>query len=241
MWGLNIWDLLARGGMVMWPLLFCSVLSVAITIERLCYFAVKATRYSRFQSQLEKMMRGNDIPAAEAFVSLHRSPLARVAKTYLSHLSQPSTIRQEAATREASLQLTHLERRLGWLSIIGTLAPMIGLLGTVIGLVDAFQQIELAGGQVQPSDLAAGIWKALLTTVFGLIVALPTLAIFHVFDSRVGSLALQMQWLVAHLNEWTSTTSHETHIVSPTGTVAPQPAPGSAPSAQPAALSVEEG
>ena len=80
---------------------------------------------------------------------------------------------------------------------------MIGLLGTVIGLVDAFQQIELAGGQVQPSDLAAGIWKALLTTVFGLIVALPTLAVYHAFDSRVGSLALQMQWLVAHLNEWT--------------------------------------
>ena len=241
MWGLDIWELLTRGGVVMWPLLCCSVLSVAIAIERLCYFSIKATRYSRFQGHLEKLMRAKDIQAADSFVSFHRSPLARVAKTYLSHISQPASLRQEAATREASLQLTHLERRLGWLSIIGTLAPMIGLLGTVIGLVDAFQQIELAGGQVQPSDLAAGIWKALLTTVFGLIVALPTLAIFHVFDSRVGSLALQMQWLVAHLNEWTSTTSHETHIVSPAGTVAPQPAPVSAPSAQPAALSVEEG
>ena len=239
MWGLNIWDLLARGGMVMWPLLFCSVLSVAITIERLCYFAVKATRYSRFQGHLEKLVREKDIQGADSFVSFHRSPLARVAKTYLSHVSQTSQIRQEAATREASLQLTYLERRLGWLSIIGTLAPMIGLLGTVIGLVDAFQQIELAGGQVQPSDLAAGIWKALLTTVFGLIVALPTLAVFHLFDSRVGSLALQMQWLVAHLNEWTSISSQESQVGNPDTVPAAQPRP--APATQSAAVGGKEG
>ena len=241
MWGLDIWELLTRGGMVMWPLLICSVLSVAITIERLCYFAVKSTRYTRFQSHLEKLMRAKDIQAADSFVSFHRSPLARVAKTYLSHMSQPSSLRQEAASREASLQLTHLERRLGWLSIIGTLAPMIGLLGTVIGLVEAFQQIELAGGQVQPSDLAAGIWKALLTTVFGLVVALPTLAIFHLFDSRVGSLALQMQWLVAHLNEWTSTASNDSPIVTPTAVPAVPQVSAPTSTAQPAALSVEEG
>jgi len=241
MWGLDIWELLTRGGMVMWPLLVCSVLSVAITIERLCYFTVKSTRYSRFQGHLEKLMRTKDIQGADSFVSFHRSPLARVAKTYLSHMTHPSSIRQEAATREASLQLTHLERRLGWLSIIGTLAPMIGLLGTVIGLVEAFQQIELAGGQVQPSDLAAGIWKALLTTVFGLIVALPTLAIFHLFDSRVGSMALQMQWLVAHLNEWTSTASNDSPIVNTNAVPAANTAAGPAPTAQPAVLSVEEG
>lgn len=241
MWGLDIWELLTRGGMVMWPLLICSVLSVAITIERLCYFAVKSTRYTRFQGHLEKLMRAKDIQAADSFVSFHRSPLARVAKTYLSHISHPSSLRQEAASREASLQLTHLERRLGWLSIIGTLAPMIGLLGTVIGLVEAFQQIELAGGQVQPSDLAAGIWKALLTTVFGLVVALPTLAIFHLFDSRVGSLALQMQWLVAHLNEWTSTASNDSPIVNPSAATATNPASGPTSTTQPATLSVEEG
>ena len=241
MWGLDIWELLTRGGMVMWPLLICSVLSVAITIERLCYFAVKSTRYTRFQGHLEKLMRAKDIQAADSFVSFHRSPLARVAKTYLSHISQPSSLRQEAASREASLQLTHLERRLGWLSIIGTLAPMIGLLGTVIGLVEAFQQIELAGGQVQPSDLAAGIWKALLTTVFGLVVALPTLAIFHLFDSRVGSLALQMQWLVAHLNEWTSTASNDSPIVTPTAVPAVPQVSAPTSTAQPAALNVEEG
>ena len=241
MWGLDIWELLTRGGMVMWPLLGCSVLSVAITIERFCYFTVKSTRYTRFQGHLEKLMRAKDIQGADSFVSFHRSPLARVAKTYLSHMTHPPSIRQEAATREASLQLTHLERRLGWLSIIGTLAPMIGLLGTVIGLVEAFQQIELAGGQVQPSDLAAGIWKALLTTVFGLIVALPTLAIFHLFDSRVGSMSLQMQWLVAHLNEWTSPTSNESHIATSTAVPAVPPTAAPASTAQPAALSVEEG
>ena len=111
----------------------------------------------------------------------------------------------------------------------------------VEGFTEPFQQIELAGGQVQPSDLAAGIWKALLTTVFGLIVALPTLAIFHLFDSRVGSLALQMQWLVAHLNEWTSTASNDAPIVNTTAVPAANTASGPIATAQPAALSIEEG
>ena len=79
---------------------------------------------------------------------------------------------------------------------------MIGLLGTVWGLVDAFHEIEAQGGNVQPGDLASGIWQALLPTVFGLIVALPTLAIYHFLDNRVAAITLQMEWLVAELNAW---------------------------------------
>ena len=104
--------------------------------------------------------------------------------------------------REASIQLSMMERRVHWLSVIGSLTPMIGLLGTVLGLVQAFKQIESLGGQVQPGDLAAGIWTALLTTVFGLSVALPTLAVYHFLEHRVGAVQLQLQWLTVTLNEW---------------------------------------
>ena len=95
-----------------------------------------------------------------------------------------------------------MESRIHWLSVIGHLAPMVGLLGTVWGLVEAFHQIESQGGNVQPGHLASGIWKALLTTVFGLVVALPTLAVYHFLDNRVAAVTLRMQWMLAELNAW---------------------------------------
>ena len=113
--------------------------------------------------------------------------------------------REEIVNREASEQIARLETRINWLSIIGTLAPMIGLLGTVIGLVEAFYQIEQQGGQVQPGDLASGIWTALLTTVFGLVVALPTLAAYHFLDNQIAALALRMAWVSSRINEWLAT------------------------------------
>ncbi|MEC9095141.1 MAG: MotA/TolQ/ExbB proton channel family protein, partial [Planctomycetota bacterium] len=72
----------------------------------------------------------------------------------------------------------------------------------VIGLVEAFYQIEQQGGQVQPGDLASGIWTALLTTVFGLIVALPTLAIYHFLDNKIAATTLRMTWVSSRINEW---------------------------------------
>jgi len=128
--------------------------------------------------------------------------LARVAEVYLEHERTSDALREEIVAREASIQLSTMERRVHWLSVIGSLAPMIGLLGTVLGLVQAFKQIESLGGQVQPGDLSAGIWTALLTTVFGLTVALPSLAVYHFLEHRIGAVQLQLQWLIVTLNEW---------------------------------------
>jgi biopolymer transport protein ExbB len=86
--------------------------------------------------------------------------------------------------------------------MIAHVAPLLGLLGTVTGLVSAFHQIELKAGQVQPGDLASGIWEALITTVFGLVIAIPCMTAYHVLDHRAGAVALQMQWLAAYLDEW---------------------------------------
>ena len=82
------------------------------------------------------------------------------------------------------------------------MSPLLGLIGTVIGLVAAFLQIELNAGQVQPGDLAEGIWAALLTTVFGLCIAIPTFLILQVFESRVDRMARRMSYVVAYLDQW---------------------------------------
>ena len=186
----------------MYPLLICSVVAVCIAVERLLVLSIRSGSFNRLVTQLRSRLKNDSLEQTKGWLSNQRNPLAHVAFTYLDQHGTDRQLREEVVSREASRQLTLLERRTHWLSMIGHLAPMLGLLGTVWGLVDAFHEIELLEGQVQPSNLAAGIWKALLTTVFGLIVALPTLALYHFLDNRCGALALQMQWLIAYLNEW---------------------------------------
>lgn len=199
---LNLYELFQRGGLVMWPLLAASVLAVAVSIERTIVFLWRRCKYRRLSERLHAVLGSGGIDGARQMLRLDRSPLARVADAYLACEPCPPALRQEIVAKEASYQLTLLERRLHWLSVIGSLAPMMGLLGTVWGLVEAFHQIELLGGQIQPNDLASGIWQALLTTVFGLVIALPTLAVFHLLEQHVGTIQLQMQWLITSLNQW---------------------------------------
>jgi biopolymer transport protein ExbB len=199
---LDLYELFQRGGPVMWPLLVCSILSVAVSAERMILFWWQHYPYDRLTGEFHKAFERGGIDAARTWLGQTRGPLARVAEVYLEHESLPASLRQELVAKEASYRLTLLEKRLHWLSMIGSLAPMMGLLGTVWGLVEAFHQIELLGGQIQPGDLASGIWKALLTTVFGLVVALPTLAFYHLLEQYVGAIQLQMQWLITSLNQW---------------------------------------
>jgi biopolymer transport protein ExbB len=199
---LNFYELFQRGGPVMWPLLAGSILSVAVSVERIIVFVWHRYPYETLSERLHASLGSGGVNAARQMLRRIRSPLARVAEVYLVHEGSSAALRQEIVAKEASYQLTLLEKRLHWLSVIGSLAPMLGLLGTVWGLVEAFHQIELLGGQVQPADLAAGIWKALLTTVFGLVVALPSLAVYHFLEQHVGAIQLRMQWLVANLNQW---------------------------------------
>ena len=95
-----------------------------------------------------------------------------------------------------------VEGRLRGLAAITHIAPLLGLLGTVTGLVSAFHRIELFGGQVQPGDLAGGIWEALLSTVLGLLIAIPCMAAYHNFESKADRIARRMQTIVSELDEF---------------------------------------
>ena len=189
----------------MYPLLVCSIVAVSVAIERILVLILHRDSYDRFVLELETRLTDSGVEGAKALLANLNSPLAHVAGSILNHVHVKPDTREETVNREASEQIARLENRINWLSIIGTLAPMIGLLGTVIGLVEAFYQIEQQGGQVQPGDLASGIWTALLTTVFGLIVALPTLAIYHFLDNRIAAITLRMTWVSSRVNQWLET------------------------------------
>lgn len=201
-WGYSWHELFERGGEVMWPILICSVLGLAIALERIIFFLWYMTPYNGLVRSLQRLVQTGDLDRAQKLAANRHGPVARAAESYLSRVSMTSEAREEIVGRIVSESVSKLETRLHWLSIIGVLAPMLGLLGTVAGLVEAFNMIEKAGGQVQPKDLASGIWAALLTTVFGLVVALPSLAVYHLLENRVNTILLQCQWIVSHLNEW---------------------------------------
>jgi len=209
MWGQSLTELFLRGGTVMWPLLAVSVAALAIALERGIVFAWNRARFARFRAALEPLVRAGRYAEALALSRRSGSPLTHVAAAYLSRLDAGRELREQAVAREASQQLVRLGKRVNALSALGAIAPMLGLLGTVTGLVTAFWQIEVKAGQVQPADLASGIWEALLTTVFGLVIAIPTLAVYHLLDQRLGMIELQMQWLVAYLDEWIGRASEE--------------------------------
>lgn len=186
----------------MWPLLATSVLGLAILLDRAIVLLSSHVNFDALIDRLRPLVRNRQIDHAVEMLRGSRGPLAQVALTYLQYLGHPRELRDEIVGREASRQVAHLEKRLTWLGTLASVATLLGLLGTVTGLVTAFHQIELKAGHVHPGDLAAGIWEALITTVFGLVIAIPCLAAYHFLDSMAARTALQLQWLNTYLDEW---------------------------------------
>lgn len=207
MWGQNLRDLFLRGGPVMWPLLACSVLAVALILERTVILLWHASRFESLVEWLRRMVQGGQTQEARERLSRSRSPVARVAAAYLTHLSRSPAIREDVVSREASRQVAFMERRLSWLGLLAQVAPLLGLLGTVIGLMTMFHQMELKGAQVQTADLAVGIWQKLLNTAFGMLIAIPCLFAYYWLDGRVGVVTLQIEWITSYLKEWLDASS----------------------------------
>ncbi len=189
------------GGPLMWVLLAGSVLSVAVIAER----AVAFLRYGRqpdvWLDGILELLHGGRTQEALARARATRHPVARVVQAYLENLHRPPNVRLDNLKRTAALTLEQVEKRLRVLAATAHLAPLVGLLGTVIGMVVAFAQIQSLEGTVKPSDLAGGIWEALLTTVFGLAVAIPSMAAFHAFEAHADRIASRMELAVSALND----------------------------------------
>jgi biopolymer transport protein ExbB len=204
---MTIWDqtlgqLLVRGGPVMWPLLGCSVLGLALILDRGLAHLRMRIDYQGFVEQMRVRVREGRLQEAAALCGANASPVAKAAGAYLAGLGLDDEVRASVVEREGSLALEAAERRLRGLAAVAHVSTLLGLLGTVAGLVGAFHTIELSGGVVQPSDLASGIWEALLTTVFGLSIAIPCLIAFHAFESRADAMARRMSFTVSYLDQW---------------------------------------
>jgi len=197
----TLMDYFSRGGELMWVLLAFSVVGVAVILDRAIIYLSYGFRpdhwLSRVLLELEAGRTGEALQMARA----SRHPVARVVQIFLKNLKRPAKIRLDNVKREGSLALESVEKRLRILACLAHLAPLVGLLGTVQGMIIAFAKIETLAGAPKPSDLAGGIWEALLKTAFGLLVAIPCMAAYHAYSSHADKIARRMELAVTALDD----------------------------------------
>jgi biopolymer transport protein ExbB len=200
-------DLINRGGPVMIPIVMCSIFSLTFVIERFAYFLglhLGTDIDQRFQV-LREAIEERRWREAETLCSSWNGPVAEVVLAGLSARDGTSKEIDEAMEAAAHEEMPKVERHLRWLSTLAQVATLLGLLGTVTGLVRAFQVIQTksAGGNpVSPGDLAGGVWEALITTVAGLTVAIPTILAYNYLASRVGDVQFHMEKAADLVSGW---------------------------------------
>lgn len=179
-------ELIQIGGPVVWILSALSVFALSIILLKLWQFALlRPENLSDVHKSLKFWNQGDTQTARESLNA--RKPVSRIVLLAMDGLCQetpPATL-QEELSRQANQLIHQLRSLLRPLEVIASLSPLLGLMGTVLGMIVAFQQMEAAGNQVDPSVLSGGIWQALLTTAAGLAVAIPVAAVHSWLDRKV--------------------------------------------------------
>lgn len=172
-------DILLMGGWMMWPLTLISITATAIIVERLLLFSSFRFPPRNAPALLEEAVRGNRASLLAELENVER------LRRFASLLSADGPGKEAALRIEGEAVVKALEARLPLLSILARLAPLMGLLGTVLGMIETFSEIANAQAGVNMNQLAGGIWQALITTAAGLIIAIPSLFFLHYFQTRV--------------------------------------------------------
>ena len=185
-------QLFIDGGWAMWPIAFLLVFGVAIALERLYTLSRAAIDAEGFFQQLEEALRSGGAKQAAQLCSETRGPVASVIHAGLLRLHRGIDNVEKAIENAGAVEMAFLERGMVWLSTVANLAPMLGFLGTVSGMINAFQAIK-AAGDVEPTLVAGGISEALITTAAGLIVGILIQFCYNFFASRIDKIIADMQ------------------------------------------------
>lgn len=195
----SVFDFLVRGGLFMWPLLICSIVALTVIILRTMALRRKNVLPLVIESEIERLAPGGNPERLARIVREDDSSLARITRVALQHLRAPRPENVEAVETRARHEMVILERGLIVLEIITGIAPLLGLIGAVSGLVHVFSHLGLSTGTADTKAIALGIAEALNATVFGLSIAVPTLIAFSYFSKKVEVMSVEMETLVVEL------------------------------------------
>ena len=184
---------LYKGGVLVIPILLCSVFALAIFLERLIRFAQLRRRGRGLAEQVASLVKEGDDKQAQDLVKASDSPMGSVLAQALEVKDQRQETLEAIIVHATEEQVRGLSKYLQALATIGNVTPLLGLLGTVVGMIKAFMVIQEMGGKVNAAVLAGGIWEAMLTTALGLAVALPTIMAHSYLVSKVNKYEARLQ------------------------------------------------
>ena len=190
---LNIWSLMLKGGFFMIPLLLLSVLSIYIFVERLLVVRKAGKEDSSFMDRVKDYIHDGEIDAALKLCRKTDTPAARLISKGISRLGRPMIDVFVAIENAGNIEIAQLEKGFPWLATTAAGAPMIGFLGTVTGMVNAFYNMASAGNNADITTLSSGIYEALVTTIAGLVVGVIALFAYNYLVARVDGVMNQLE------------------------------------------------
>ena len=199
-------DYFVKGGICMWPLLVCSIVGLAFIIERALFYHRATIDTPAFLDKMRKVIRKGKIKEAIRICESYRGPIASILKAGLLKFHRGTDEMERALEFAGGLELSRLERGLVALVTVSNIAPLFGFLGTVTGMITAFDAMAQQGLN-NPTLVARGISEALITTAAGLFIAIPVLAAYNYYTSRVSKLVLEMEESAALMLEFLSESS----------------------------------
>ena len=190
---LTAWELLRQGGPMVWVLLLVSAFGVTAFLERLLYYHRAQINASEFMAGVRTVLKNDNVVEAVAICDATPGPVARMAKLGILNREQTHDRLKELLDDHSRAEVPRLEKRLNMLGTIAQIAPLLGLLGTVLGFIKIFQGVWLKGNWVLANDLAGGIWQGLVCMALGLAIAIPCTIAFNYLVGRKDDIALDIE------------------------------------------------
>jgi biopolymer transport protein ExbB len=210
---LTLPEMMSKGGPVLWLLLLVSAVGVAVFIERFLHCHRAQINSTEFLNGVRTVLKRNNVVEALSICDATPGPVARLVKTAILNRDQGRERVREALEEAGSAEVPRLEEKLNLLATIAQLAPLIGLLGTVLGFIQTFGLMQERGLNAHVGQLSNGIWQALVCTAAGLAVAIPAHAAYNYLVHRVNSIVLDMERVATEIVQ----------VVTENGKPQPQP------------------
>ena len=188
-----MFEFLSKAGILVVPILLCSVLAFAIFVERIIRFARMRSRGAGLSEKVATLLKQEDEAEAFKVAEQSNSPMGRILVQAIEARDLDREMLETVLLNATDEEVRNLSSYVQALATIGNIAPLLGLLGTVIGMIKAFMVIQQMGGKVNAAVLAGGIWEAMLTTAFGLSVALPVMVAHSYLVARIDKYEARLQ------------------------------------------------
>lgn len=192
---ISLWDMTLKGGWIMLVLALLLMLAVYIFIERFLTLrkAVKSETDNAFMANIRQYIHQGNVEGARSLAKQTHTPIARMVDKGLSRLGRPLTDIQATIENEGKIEVARMEKNVSLIATVASLGPMLGFLGTVTGMVTAFQDMAHAGNNIEISILATGIYEAMVTTIGGLIVGIIGYFLYNLLVSRINDVVNDLE------------------------------------------------